>query len=91
MIAYLKCWVHPALRRQSQADLLDFEASLLYRTSSRIPRLHRESLSQKKKIIISIHIMIWPALTRHFFPLGHGTGMACLYSLLLLVYLVSPF
>jgi hypothetical protein len=38
----------PALRRQRQADLCEFEASLLYRVSSKTDKaIHRETKSQK--------------------------------------------
>ena len=38
----------PAFERQRQADHYETEASLVYRTSSRIAKAtHRESLSQK--------------------------------------------
>jgi hypothetical protein len=36
---------NPALGRQRQADLCEFEASLIYRVSSRTPRTNRENLS----------------------------------------------
>ena len=40
----------PALRRQRQEDLCEFEARLVYRVSSgQAPKLHRENLSQKKQ------------------------------------------
>jgi len=40
----------PAIRKQRQIDLCVFEASLVYRMSSKTPGLlHRETLSQKKK------------------------------------------
>lgn len=39
----------PALRKQRQADLCEVEASLVYRSSSRIAGLHRENLVWKKK------------------------------------------
>jgi hypothetical protein len=35
----------PVLRRQRQEDPCEFEASLVYRMSSRKPRLHIETLS----------------------------------------------
>lgn len=37
----------PALRRQSQADL-EFKACLVYKVSSKISRLHRDSISKTK-------------------------------------------
>lgn len=43
----------PAVRRQRQVDLCKFEASLVYRVSSRPPGLHRETLSQEKKEVAS--------------------------------------
>jgi hypothetical protein len=35
----------PALRRQAQTDLCEFEASLIYRMSFRMPELLSENLS----------------------------------------------
>jgi hypothetical protein len=37
----------PALRRQRQAELYEFKASLMYRVNSRTAGLHRETLFQK--------------------------------------------
>ena len=40
----------PALRRQRQEDLCEFEAKLIYRVSSRTARAtYRETLSRKTK------------------------------------------
>ena len=40
----------PALGRQKQADLCEFEASLIYRVSSRTARaIHRNPVSKKKQ------------------------------------------
>ncbi|EGV99662.1 hypothetical protein I79_011655 [Cricetulus griseus] len=39
----------PALGRQRQADLSEFEDSLVYKASSRTGLLNRETLSQKTK------------------------------------------
>ena len=39
----------PALRRQRQVDLSEFEASLVYKGLPGQPRLHRESVSRKTK------------------------------------------
>jgi hypothetical protein len=40
----------PALGRQKQADLCEFEASLIYRVSSRTARaIHRNPVSKKQK------------------------------------------
>jgi hypothetical protein len=39
----------PALERQRQAELREFEANLVYKASSGQPGLHREILSKKKK------------------------------------------
>jgi hypothetical protein len=41
----------PALGRQRQEDLFEFEASLVFRASSRTARLHRVLKIQKKKKI----------------------------------------
>ena len=40
--------MYPALGRQSQADLYEFKASLVYRVSSRTAKA-RETLSQKNQ------------------------------------------
>jgi hypothetical protein len=40
----------PALRKQRQADLCEFKASLVYRASFRTAWQHRELLLKKKKI-----------------------------------------
>jgi len=39
----------PALKRQRQADLHEFEASLVYRVSYRVTGPHRETLLGKNK------------------------------------------
>jgi hypothetical protein len=47
-----QCWgtpLNPALRRQRQADLCEFEVGLVYRDNSRTERdQETEALSQKK-------------------------------------------
>jgi hypothetical protein len=51
--------LNPALRRQRQADLCEFEASLVYKSSSgQSELLHRKTLSQKtnNKIKYSINV-----------------------------------
>ena len=40
----------PALRRQRQMGLYEFECSLVYRSSSRKPRLYRETLSLGERL-----------------------------------------
>jgi hypothetical protein len=44
----------PALRRQKQADLCEFEASLVYKMNSRTARaVHRNHILENKKIKIN--------------------------------------
>ena len=48
----------PALRRQMQADLCEFEASLVYRASSRTVRAvtQRNSVSKKQKVFSCLSV-----------------------------------
>jgi hypothetical protein len=45
----MRCKEPITLGRKRQVDLCEFEASLVYRASSRTARLHRETLPRKPK------------------------------------------
>jgi hypothetical protein len=51
----------PALRRQRQMDLCEFEANLVYRVSSRTARAtleHRKPVSKKKGVEGGLHCAV---------------------------------